>query len=90
MLRGCFWPILDSALRTLFDERNSAITAKAPVRVVLKIGIFEDIFNNRVRTLVRVVLKTGVFEDIFKTARNRFEERSSFLQNDFPIGRFEE
>ena len=60
---------------------------KAPVRVVLKIGIFEDIFNNRVRTPVRVVLKTGFFEDIFKTARNRFEERT-FLQNDF--GRFEE
>ena len=43
--------------------------SKAPVRVVLKIGIFEDIFNNRVRrTPVRVVLKTGFFEDIFKTA----------------------
>ena len=22
VVRGCFWPILDSALRTLFDERN--------------------------------------------------------------------
>ena len=67
--------------------RTPAAMLKAPVRVVLKIGIFEDIFNNRVRTPVRVVLKTVFFEDIFKTARNRFEERR-YLQTD--SGRFEE
>ena len=51
---------------------------KAPVRVRLKKGIIEDIFNNSVRTPVRIGLKSSFFEDIFKTAKTGLKKGPFF------------
>ena len=63
--------------------------SKAPVRVGLKIGVFEDIFNNRLRTLVRVVLKkvflkiSSKWPEIVLKKGDIFKPIWADLKNDF-------
>ena len=61
VLRGCFWPILDSALRTLFDERNITGTATSKKGV----GTYPVDFHHVAAAAAAAAAAAGSFPGVY-------------------------